>query len=88
MVGIAIAIGIHSGMNIRITKQIGVGSMGGVVVILTRGMGKRLTYRIPAHYHVVFDGVSGRLVLRWWALLCWRFYSLVTRVCTAASLSW
>ena len=55
--------GIHSGMNIGITKQTGVGSMGGVIVILTRGMGERLTYGIPARYRVVFDGASGRLVL-------------------------
>ena len=54
MVGTAIAMGIHSGMNIRITKQIGGGSMGGVIMmILTRGMGERLTYGIPARYRVV-----------------------------------
>ena len=38
--------------------------MGGVI-ILTRGMGERLTYGIPARYGVVFGGTSGRLVLRW-----------------------
>ena len=41
--------------------------MGGVI-ILTRGMGERLTYGIPARYRVVFGpfgGTSGRLVLRW-----------------------
>ena len=27
--------------------------MGGVIIILTRGMGKRLTYGIPACYRVV-----------------------------------
>ena len=27
--------------------------MGGVIVILNRGMGERLTYGIPAHYRVV-----------------------------------
>ena len=27
--------------------------MGGVIIILTRGMGKRLTYEIPARYRVV-----------------------------------
>ena len=27
--------------------------MGGVIVILTRGMGERLTYGIPARYRVV-----------------------------------
>ena len=27
--------------------------MGGVIIILTRGMGERLTYGIPAHYRVV-----------------------------------
>ena len=32
-----IPMGIHSAMNIQITKQIGVGSMGGVVITLTRG---------------------------------------------------
>ena len=35
------------------------------LVILTRGMGERLTYGIPARYRVVFGGTSGRLVLRW-----------------------
>ena len=35
--------------------------MGGVI-ILTRGMGERLTYEIPARYRVVFGGTSGRLV--------------------------
>ena len=49
MVGTAIAMGIHSGMNIRITKQIG----GGVIIILTRGMGEQLTYGIPARYRVI-----------------------------------
>ena len=53
MVGTAIAMGIHSGMNIQITEQIGGGSMGGVNIILTRGMGERLTYEIPARYCVV-----------------------------------
>ena len=27
--------------------------MGGVIIILTRGMGERLTYGIPARYRVV-----------------------------------
>ena len=53
MVGTAIAMGIHSGMNIQITEQIRGGSMGGVNIILTRGMGERLTYGIPARYCVV-----------------------------------
>ena len=39
--------------------------MGGVIVILTRGMGKWLTYGFPARYRVVLDGASGRLVLQW-----------------------
>ena len=28
--------------------------MGGVIIILTRGMGERLTYGIPARYRVVW----------------------------------
>ena len=58
MVGTAIAMGIHSGMNIQITKQIGGVSMGGVIIILTRGMGERLTYGIPARYRVVLMDCS------------------------------
>ena len=27
--------------------------MGGVIIILTRGMGERLTYGVPAHYRIV-----------------------------------
>ena len=27
--------------------------MGGVIIILTRGMGERLMYGVPAHYHIV-----------------------------------
>ena len=53
MVGTAIARGIHSAMSIRITKQIGVGSMGGVIVILTRGMVEWLNYEILARYRVI-----------------------------------
>ena len=46
--------GIHSGMNIRITKQIGGGVNGwSYYDDLTRGMGERLTYGIPARYRVV-----------------------------------
>ena len=42
--------------------------MGGIIIILTRGMGERLTYGIPARYRVVlverleglfFDGGDG-----------------------------
>ena len=54
MVGTAILVGIHSAMNIQITKQIGGGVNGwSYCVILTRGMGKQLTYGIPARYRVV-----------------------------------
>ena len=53
MVGTAIARGIHSAMNIQITKKLGVGSMGGVIIILNRVIGERLTYGIPARYCVV-----------------------------------
>ena len=53
LVGTAIARGIHSAMIIRITKQNGVGSVGGVIIILNRVIGKRLTYGIPAHHCVV-----------------------------------
>ena len=35
--------------------------MGGVIVILTRGMGERLTYGIPARYHVVLMECLGSL---------------------------
>ena len=33
--------------------KLGVGLIGGVIMILTRGMGKRLMYGIPARYRVV-----------------------------------
>ena len=33
--------------------ELGVGSMGGVIFILTKGVGERLTYGIPARYRVV-----------------------------------
>ena len=33
--------------------KLGVGLMGGVIMILARGMGKQLTYKIPAGYRVV-----------------------------------
>ena len=61
MVGTAIAMGIYSAINIQITEQIG----GGVNGWSYRGMSKQLTYGIPACYRVMFDGASGRLVLRW-----------------------
>ena len=56
--------------------------MGGVI-ILTRGMGERLTYGIPARYRVVF----------WWNV--WEACSSlvgapvpkIIRVCTAAAIS-
>ena len=35
--------------------------MGGVIVILTRGMGERLTYGIPARYRVVLMERLGSL---------------------------
>ena len=39
----------------ELLNKLGVGSMGGVI-ILTRGMGERLTYGIPARYRVVLMG--------------------------------
>ena len=46
--------GIYSAMNIqKYNTNWGWGSMGGVIIILTRGMGERLTYGIPARYRVV-----------------------------------
>ena len=33
--------------------------MGGVIIILTRGMGERLTYGIPARYRVVLKRLGG-----------------------------
>ena len=84
MVGTGLAMDIHSAMNIRIAKEVGVRSMGGVIIILSRGMGERLTYVIPARYRVVLvkrlGGFDGRCS-------CTEV-SLVVRVCTAASLSW
>ena len=56
--------GIHSAINIQITKQIGGGAQW-VELSLTIGMGERLTYGIPARYRVVFGETSGRLVLCW-----------------------
>ena len=59
--------------------------MGGVIIILTRGMGERLTYGIPARYHVVlmerlggllFDG--GRSCVR--DSFRWSFRSVPLRV--------
>ena len=35
--------------------------MGGIIMILTRGMGERLTYGIPARYHVILVGRLGGL---------------------------
>ena len=63
--------------------------MGGVIIILTRVMGERLTHGIPAHYCVVlverlgglfFDGRRSILVLK--------ILSLVIGVCTAVGLLW
>ena len=57
MLGTAFLMGIHSAINIQINKQIGGGVKGGlrvrVIIILTRGMGKWLTYGIPVRYRVV-----------------------------------
>ena len=60
MVGTAIARGIHSAMNIWITKQLG-GSMGGVIIILTRGLSERLMHGILARYRVVLVECLGCL---------------------------
>ena len=57
--------GIYSA--IELLNKLGVGSMGGIIMILTRGMGEQLTYGILAPYCVVlverlgglfFDGGS------------------------------
>ena len=45
------AMGIHSVMNIQITNNWGWGSIGGVTVILTKGMGEQLTYGRGASTH-------------------------------------
>ena len=37
--------------------------MGGVIIILTRGMGERLTYGIPARYRVILMERLGGLFL-------------------------
>ena len=51
----------------------GVGSMSGVIVILTRGIGERLTHGILL-LSCCLGGMSGRLVLQRSALLCRRFF--------------
>ena len=33
--------------------------MGGVIIILTRGMGERLMYGIPARYRVILERLRG-----------------------------
>ena len=64
--------------------------MGGVIMmILTRGMGERLTYGIPARYRVVLmERLGGLFFDGGRSCMCRRFFSLVIRVCIAASLSW
>ena len=52
------------------------------------GDGRTVNIRNSGSLSCHLDGASGRLVLRWWALLCRRFFSVVIRVCTAASLSY
>ena len=84
MVGTAIAMGIHSGMNIRITKQIGDGVNGWSY---TRGMGEQLTWN-SGSLSCLLGGVSGRLVLALWVLLCRTFFLLAIQDCTAVSRSW
>ena len=61
MVATAIAMGIHSGMIFELLDKLGVGSMGGIIVILTRGMGERLTYEILARYCVILMERLGSL---------------------------
>ena len=53
MVGTAILYGHSQCYEYSNYYKLGVGSMGGVVIILTTGMGERLTYGIPARYRVV-----------------------------------
>ena len=38
--------------------------MGGVIIILTRGMGERLAYRNSGSLSCCLDEASGKLVLR------------------------
>ena len=61
---------------------LGVGSMGGIIMILSRGMGERLTYGIPARYRVVLVEC-----LEACSSMVPEILSLVIWVCTAASLS-
>ena len=68
-------------------NKLGVGSLGGVIIILTRGVGKWLTYGIPARYRVVLVEHLGGLLFDD-RHSCAGDSSLVIRVCTAASPSW
>ena len=61
--------------------------MGGVIVLLTRGMGERLTYGILARYPVVLVERLGGLFFVVGAPVP-RVLSLIVPVCAAASLSW
>ena len=60
--------------------------MGGVIVLLTRGMGEWLTYGIPARYQVVLVERLGGLFFDGRRSCTKDFF--VDRVCTAASLLW
>ena len=79
------AMGIHSAINIQITKQIGVGAQWvelSYQLIITRGMGERLTYGILARYRVVLVERLGGLFFAG-RRSCTEDYS----VCTAATIS-
>ena len=60
--------------------------MGGVIIILTRGMGEWLTYGSPARYCVVLVECLGGLFFD--SRRSCTKDSLDIRVCTAESLSW
>ena len=89
MVGtIVLCMGVHSAMNIQSTKQIGRGAqLAGVIIILTRRMGKRLMYGVPAHYIVsswrsVWEACSSMA-----GTPVPQIYSLVIQLCTLATFS-
>ena len=48
-------------LGFGLLNKVGVGSMGGVIIILTREMGERLMYRIPARCCVVLVERLGSL---------------------------
>ena len=52
-------------MNIRITKQIGGGVMGAVIMNINYGDGQTVNVRNSGSLSCRLSGASGRLVLRW-----------------------